>query len=317
LIKMTSEQIPDDENLRLRLLELMRSGIETREPNNGFHRGLGRSSLFDGSYDWHSCVMAHWCLCVAARTRTDDELQDWLMERLDSEGLAREVQLLMDRDVSDARTHPYDEAWFLRLLAERASHPDPPEALDGWRVRLESRLLDWLEVSPFPEDAEHGCSGAYGSWLFAYLQLLWSRPIRPDATERLRTIAEGRLAPQRDRLTALSKAQGYDFLWLPAVLALIDRTRIGEPAPYDPGPPQELPDSVVVATVHPLGVAITRSWPDAWDAGRGDERARTRYQEHLAHFLARSDLWTGDFDSSSHWLPQYLWIGLWLADGSP
>jgi len=47
------------------------------------------------------------------------------------------------------------------------------------------------------------------------------------------------------------------------------------------------------------------------------ERARARYEEHLAHFLAREDLWAGDFDSSSHWLPQYLWIGLWLADGSP
>lgn len=314
---MTSGHIPDDEALRARLLELMRSGIGTREPNNGFHRGLGRSSLFDGSYDWHSCVMAHWCLCVAARTRGDDALQGWLMERLDSEGLAREVQLLMDRDVRDARTHPYDEAWFLRLLAERARHPAPPDALDGWRAEIEGRLLDWLEASPFPEEVERGFTGAYGSWLFACLQLLWSRPARPDATERLRAIAAGRLAPQRDRLAALAEAQGNDFLWLPAVLALIDRTGAGEPTPYDPGLPQDLPDSVVVATVHPLGVAISRSWPDAWDAGRGDGRARARYEEHLTHFLAREDLWAGDFDSSAHWLPQYLWIGLWLADGSP
>ena len=239
------------------------------------------------------------------------------MERLDSEGLAREVQLLMDRDVRDARTHPYDEAWFLRLLAERARHPAPPDALDGWRAEIEGRLLDWLEASPFPEEVERGFTGAYGSWLFAYLQLLWSRPARPDATERLRAIAAGHLAPQRDRLAALAEAEGTDFLWLPAVLALIERTRSGESAFYDPGLPQDLPDSVVVATVHPLGVAISRSWPDAWDAGRGDGRARARYEEHLTHFLAREDLWAGDFDSSAHWLPQYLWIGLWLADGSP
>ena len=71
------------------------------------------------------------------------------------------------------------------------------------------------------------------------------------------------------------------------------------------------PSSLAFAT------SSSRSWPDAWDAGRGDECARARYEEHLAHFLAREDLWAGDFDSSSHWLPQYLWIGLWLADGSP
>ena len=33
--------------------------------------------------------------------------------------------------------------------------------------------------------------------------------------------------------------------------------------------------------------------------------------------LARPDLWEEDFQVVTHWVPQFLWFGIWLADGRP
>ena len=44
------------------LVRLMRAGIETRSPNHSFFTALDEEragSPFDGSYDWHSAVIAH------------------------------------------------------------------------------------------------------------------------------------------------------------------------------------------------------------------------------------------------------------------
>ena len=316
----TPSQEPDFAALRPRLVELMRAGIETSEPNHSLYpwgKETELESLFTGSYDWHSCVIAHWCLLLHARTSEDDVLGAWLGARLTGEGLANEVQLLLSRASNHQRTAPYDEAWLLMLLSELERHPGAPEAIETWRDELGSHLISRLEQSPFPERGERGFTGDYRSWLMALLLVTWSEPASEDAKERLRALHETKLAPHREELAALSSAHSYDFLWLPAIHALAVRSHSGEAARYDPGPLPELPEAVTVPTVHPLGVVISRTWTDAFDAGRGDAEAQKRYHEHLSHFLAREDLWAGDFDACSHWLPQYLWIGLWLSEGRP
>ena len=329
LLAMTTGQSPshdpervslDATTVRPRLIELMREGIGTEEPNFSLYpwgEETERGSLFTGSYDWHSCVIAHWCLLLHARTTKDEELGAWLISRLDEDGLANEVELIKRRAPRNLRTAPYDEAWLLMLLAELADHPSSPEGVSGWREELETHLLGWLEESPFPERGERGFSGAYGSWVMTILLVTWSEPVSDGASERLRALYEDKLAPYSDDLAALTSARGYDFLWLPALVALADRSRDEGSPPYDPGDPQPLPEVVTVPTVHPLGVAISRTWPDAFDAGLGSAPAEARYRAHLAHFLSREDLWAGEFDACSHWLPQYLWIGIWLADGRP
>jgi len=329
LLAMTTGQSPsqdpervslDTTTVRPRLIELMREGIETEDPNFSLYpwgEEAERGGLFTGSYDWHSCVIAHWCLLVHARTAGDDELEAWLIPRLDEEELANEVELIKRRAPAKQRTSPYDEAWLLMLLAELEKHPSCPTGVSGWRGELESQLLGWLEESPFPERGERGFSGAYSSWLMTLLLVTWSEPVSEGARERLRALSEDKLTPHRRDLAALTRAHGYDFLWLPALLALVDRSRSEGAAAFNPGAPQPLPDAVTVPTVHPLGVAISRTWPDAFDAGLGSAPAEARYRAHLAHFLAREDLWAGEFDACSHWLPQFLWIGIWLAEGRP
>ena len=83
-------------------------------------------------------------------------------------------------------TFPYDEGWFLMMLAERAKRSDGGE-FQRIREAVEGRLLDALEKRPFPENLGLGRAereagqerycGFYGSSLFLYLQLRWAGPI--------------------------------------------------------------------------------------------------------------------------------------------
>lgn len=301
---------------RPRLVELMRAGIETKEPNTGWFRLMERASVFDGSYDWHSCVIAYFALSVEARVNGDEELEGWLAERLTPEALAAETRLLAERPPRRTATFPYDEAWFLMLLAERERR-GADERVRAARLEVEGRLLDFLTEQDFPEGvagAEY--CGFYRSWLLAYLLVRASEPVGERAAERLAELRRTKLDPARDALRELDESHAFDFLWLPAILALIERIE-DPPRPYDPGVPGELPETVTVPTVHPLGVTLSRLWPTAWDAGGGDADARARLAEHLDPFLAREDLWAGEFDACAHWLPQYTWLVGWFGSRCP
>ena len=226
----TPSQGPDVVEVRSRLVELMRAGIETSEPNHSLYpwgEETEQESLFTGSYDWHSCLIAHWCLLVHARTTGDEELSGWLTARLTEEGLANEVALFLARDPARQRTAPYDEAWFLMFLSELEEHPSSPAAISGWRKKIESHLLRRLEEIPFPERGERGYMGDYNSWLMALLLVTWSEPTDEDAKRRLHALYETKLVPRRDELAAQTSARGDDFLWLPAVLALVERSTSG------------------------------------------------------------------------------------------
>ena len=50
----------------------------------------GQGSLFDGSYDWHSCIFAHWALLAQARRDGDSERAERILGRLPAEALAEE-----------------------------------------------------------------------------------------------------------------------------------------------------------------------------------------------------------------------------------
>ena len=70
-------------------------------------------------------------------------------------------------------------------------------------------------------------------------------------------------------------------------------------------------------TVHVVGVEVSRLWSWAAAAARGDTGARRQFNTRMKEILARTDLWADDFRVVSHWVPQFLWIGVWLAQGRP
>jgi len=319
--------VGDDAAFEAQLVELMRAGIETHEPNTSEHITRGRPTHFDGSYDWHSCVIAHVALSISARVRGDRELADWLVPRLAPEVLAAESVLVCEPDPFGRPTWPYDEAWFCLLLAER--EPSGAGPLGDLRRHHERRLVEALEVLPFPDTFTYHqdprladeeprrrrlggpACGFYRSWLWAFVALGWCEPLEADVRARHRALWESRVAPVADELLALSESHGYDFLWVPALVALAAQT-VGESLPYAAPPLPELPASVEIATVHPLGVFLSQGWPNA--AGLAERADFVARREALR---ARPDLWAEDFPACSHWLPQYLFVGEWLAAGRP
>ncbi len=72
-----------------------------------------------------------------------------------------------------------------------------------------------------------------------------------------------------------------------------------------------------LSTVHVLGVEITRLWPLAIAARGGDAGARALFHRRWREILAREDLWAENFKVVTHWVPQFLWFAIWLADGRP
>jgi len=350
-----TERVCADPALEEEIVALVREGIATKEPNMAFMVARDRTTHFDGSYDWHSCVIGHWVLSVSARVRGDRELDAWLDATLTPEVLAHESELLLAPDPFARVTWPYDEAWFCLLLAERERGADAArEPLRDLRRRHEAHLVAALEVLPFPDaftftadprtlapDEEPGrrdlagpYCGFYRSWLWAWLALAWCEPLDPGVRARHAALWDERVAPHLEAIAALEEGHGYDFLWVPALAALGAPIAGDEAPPYalpfDPLAPPPLPDAVVVATVHVLGVHLSRAWPfaaaasapDATGASAADRAAaRAAYRASRDALLARRDLWAESadegFDASTHWLPQYLFIGEWLSVGRP
>jgi hypothetical protein len=329
-VALRRDQVCEDLALERRITDLVRAGIDVKEPNHAALVTGGAPSVFDGSYDWHSCVIGHWTLLVSSRVRGDVELRTWITERLPIDVLEHESSLLTSRDARRRPTWPYDAAWFCLLLAE--VDRGGTAIGDGDRTRLlalrrlhEASVFEALVERPFPDgpraqraDLEKPARpgeycGFYASWLWAFVALAWCEPVDPALAEQLAELWSEKATPHLERIAALDEAHPYDFLWVPSLAAL------GAEAAATPGRPTfrlfeapRLPDQVIVATVHVLGVHLSRCWPVANDPER-----RAAYLAARDALVAREDLWAEGFDASSHWLPQYLFIGEWLAADRP
>ena len=311
------------DDLDERLVELMRAGIQTTEPHGKNPSENADGPPFDGSWDWHSSVIAHWALLNHARREGDTELAAWVRARVTDDVLAEQASFLRERDPERRMIFPYDEGWLAMLLSELDRHREPDAAVRSLRVELEGRLLDHLESAPFPEnlglrkaEREAGAvryCGFYRSSLFLFLQLSWSRPVREDAPGRLERWRREVLEPSRAAIGAIEEGTGYDFLWVPALLNLADRLGDGPPPHYAPPTFIPWPDALTISEVHVLGRELTAVWPLA--AGSAEERAI--YRARVTSLLRREEFWAEDFMVCSHWIPQYLYLGEWVRAGRP
>ena len=369
-----------------KLQQIMREGIEVKDPNTSVLRRREVESIFDGSYDWHSCVFAHWSLLTQARLFEDVELETWLRGRLTIENLERECAHM--REVGTQSLFPYDQSLLLLLLSEMAKREDVEgERIRLLRLELEDRIVGWLEdlesnplrhpVDP-PEPANDeradgsatGARGArgergqgsgsrsgtgsgrrggrrsgdqtgdqvggqgtrrrgrgrrrntkpfwghYRSWLLSYWLVQLSEPVTPGIGERMTALAEEVIEPEREALIAFTEPGSSDFVWLPAIVALIDRTAPegrSQQSKYEAPAWPELEDEVPFRRVHGLGRELSTLWPLAFDAAHGDAIAAELYNTRLSDYMSKEKLWNGTFNGITHWIPQYLWIGVWLG----
>lgn len=311
---------------RAAIVDLLRHGLKFTGSSANIALSQGRPTIFDGSYDLHSCTIANWALLTDARMAQDPERVADILARATPHAIDLELGTLIDRERRLTFTRPYDEAWLAMYLAELERHvaDDRKSELRQQRLRLEEHLRAWMEGQVFPEhlfkDEGPAICGFYRSWLWAWVLLTWSDPVSDDLRADLVRWRSERIEPSRVLIAEGVTSHALDFLWVPAVFALIDRLdreATESPPVYDPGTLPDWPVSVKISTVHVLGIEICRTWPLAIDAGRGDESARATHRARIDTLLERDDLWRGDFDAVAHWIPQYLWIGLWLEAGRP
>lgn len=306
------------------LVAAMKSCLRVPDPTTNAVRRVAGASLFDGSYDWHSNLFAHWALLVQARRSGDEALARYVLEPLTPAALQAERERLAEVSQRRRIVFPYGEAWLLQLLSELENHREVAETTRGWRREIELEVLGWLEEQPFPEIPEKRRKGrfagrrflgTYRSWAWIWYQLARSRPIGDGVDERLQKLFETRLAPRAADMLDEPKLTAYEFLEVPALAFLVHDV---QPLPKAPVLPQidtklPLPEKVTLRDTHSLGKWISRLWPLAI-AARQDQSARRQLDAELARYMAREDLWNGDFTVIRHWIPQFLWFALYLAD---
>ena len=310
-----SKPTPDLERRRnSRLIEALTDGVRRTSPHHASASGNG---VFAGSFDWHSAVHAHWALLCIARVRKLPEFEAWLNRRLTDAALTAERQFLTTNKDFEL---PYGRGWLLMVLAELVRRGRRSAAITGLRDELQDAVLGWLEQSAFPAEDKKtgGLIAVHRSWLFAYLLVGLSEPTSNAVRERLRKLRKTKLEPARDRINAFVPGPS-DFLDLRAVLAVVDRVDpifAGTPAAIvmRTSPPLQDPP---LAHAHSAGKAVVEMWPHAIASGRGDAQSCSRFHARMNELFSRPDHWADDFGRVSHWVPQFMWMGLWLEANRP
>lgn len=307
-----------------RLVEVMRRALQQRKPSANIVQRRAGSSLFSGGYDWHSNLFAHWCLLTHARRTGDEALAASVLEPLSAEALGEERQRLAKIPFERVGTFPYDNGWLLLFLAELERHRDVAPSTRAFRIEVEQRILAWLQKSDFPEIPPKRAKGAlagrkivgwYRSWAWAYYQLRRSQPVGEGMREALRSLREDKLVPNLENILAEKGTSKFEFLDVPTLAFLIHDVEPFERKLSLPELDTELalPDSVTLRDTHTLGTWISRLWPVAIDA-RTNAASRKLLDAEIARYMKRTELWNGDFQVISHWIPQFLWFSLWLAE---
>ncbi len=293
------------ESLIFQLRPVIESALAQTEPHCG--RGIGGGLIFEGNYDWHSSVHAHWALLSMARVTADNELRDRILKRLSPANLAVEYQFLADDTNFEL---PYGRAWLALLLSELERHPHAYVALPQLRELIADQVVAWLEATRFGAEAEltqaeNVACGSHQSWLFAFWLLQLSAP--GDATQARLDALRPRIEEQRANLNA-HQPTPHDFLYLPAVLYAVDRAQLASNIAFYDGDCTLKLETIERHNCHTAGANVARLWPLAFAQTGAFERA-------LAPILSDTTQWRDDFLHVAHWVPQFIWLGLIIERG--
>ncbi len=337
-----------------RLRTLMADALHQEKPTGRLRNDPvveGHPTMFTGSYDRHSNIAAWWALLNWARRIGDRAELDRLMGQFTIASLANE-RAYVEGSREKALLGAYAEAWLFLLLDEVArdtASDDLRMSARGFAASIEDRLLTFAEQAPDPgvDDGasrpasrpasrtttrvatrriprDQWMSGTYDSALWPLILVQLGHPTRPETAARVRAIFQRRLpeiaAVLAARATTSRPVNTYEFLHLPAVAALGARLSGSDAAnasvrPFVPPAFVPPPATITLGNCHLLGAQISVLWPLGFDAGGGADAARAAFQARLRLCMEREEAWAGPFVTVSHWVPQFLYLGLWLADG--
>jgi Protein of unknown function (DUF2891) len=283
--------------------------------------------VFFGSFDWHSCVHAHWTLARLLRRCPGMPAAPAVRSLFDArltEGNVAAERAYLDRPHAGAFERPYGWAWLLMLAAELARLDEPrwAAALAPLAEAFAARFRAWLPRATYPVR-----SGVHSSTAFALaLAQEYATGRDPELLELLRGKAEAWYG--RDSDCQAWEPGGEDFLspalveaecmrrllppdafpsWLDRFLPRLAR---GEPAAlFRPAAVSDRRDARIV---HLDGLNLSRAWcwrslARAW-AGGDPRRARAEAAA-AGHLAAGLPHLAGDY-MGEHWLATYAVLAL-------
>jgi hypothetical protein len=235
--------------------------------------------------------------------------------RLTGDALEHTAQILRDpRNVNFEM--PYGQSWLCLLLDELLAVADLATeariAAGNLREETEARVLRYLQEAPFPElpDAPRRFCGTHRSWLFA-VWLLSMSCSSLETVGQLRRLLETKCTPMILIEVAQYEPAAHDFLHLPALLALLVPAmdyHVGTGSPPDE---PALLSPITAINCHSPGHALVSVWPHAARASVSPTSAE-RYRRRLHYIFSRKEQWQSDFATVSHWVPQFMWMAMYL-----
>lgn len=299
---------------RRAMVKLLEPILADMQRSDGEHDG-SPTPLFRTNYDWHSSVHAHWSALAMGRQLGDMRLVKQVLKRMDMKQLRKERENL--RQSPDFEL-PYGQAWMLLTLNELERHNEHPKSfVQGFRKEILDRLFKWLEATPFPDGKNGTCNSHHDSWLMTLLLVKKSKPPASHAKFLERMQNKLMAAPACRQMRNIDD---FDFLSTPTLLIMNGKTsRIRAPDLLRTSEDlyRRATAKLTVENSHLLGAAASLSWQTASLSGQGNLTACREFTKYLDSTLSRPELWKSDFVYSSHWVPQFLWFGIWLEMGEP
>lgn len=263
------------------------------------------TGVFTNSRDWHSSVHAHWAALSMARISGDREGERQILSRL----TPYELQQERTRLTADPSFElPYGRSWLLLLQAELLKHPrSDRKDLSAFKDETTAQVLGWLF-----EQVNHGeadfCSGDYESGIFTYFLLVESKP-----SAKFRKDVEALGKSKKLKNCSGRVAQDGDFLNPASLSAILVETSTAASVRLS----RKEKSTIDLFSCHKLGVEVSQFWPSAFGAARGSLRDCVKFNRSMRRFMDSPQLWAEDFSIISHWVPQFLWFGIWSALGNP
>lgn len=301
------------------LLVLMHGDADVRPP-----RAL--HPVFNGSFDWHSCVHMHWTLARCLRrfpmSTNASAIRAHLDARLTPERVAGEIAFLQTpgRGIWE---RPYGWAWVLALQTElaRADTRRWHDAVALLATLIAQRFVDWLPRQDFPIRG-----GAHFNSAFALIHALRYAVSHADARLETAIRDKARAWFGRDRrYPADYEPSGDDFLSGGLCEATLMSAVLPQPefaAWWRAFRPAELalvrwlaPVAVSDASdgkiTHLNGLNLSRTWCWRTLSPHLPERERAQLQAVIGAHLEASlpAAVTGDY-AGTHWLATFALLAL-------
>jgi len=283
--------------------------------------------VFFGSFDWHSCVHAHWMLARLLRRfpamAAAPAIRAHLDARLTPEAVAAE-RAYLDRPLTAGFERPYGWAWLLALAAElaRAEAPRWADTLAPLAQDFADRFRAWLPKATYPIRTGTHTSTAFALALAQDYAAAYDPALRPLLqSAALRWYAqdtdcqawepsgEDFLSPALVEAEAMRRLLPPDA-FAPWLAGFLPRLAQGEPAAlFAPATVSDRSDGRIV---HLDGLNLSRAWcwralAQAWPpADPRRARAEAAAQAHLAASLPHV---AGDY-MGEHWLATFAVLAL-------